>query len=62
MEVEYTYTHDGKLCVGKCHEGYCPAMGAYGKGYKAYRQCGPGGVGTIRASVLLVLSIMYLVL
>jgi len=61
MEVEYTYTRDGKLCVGKCHAGYCPAMGAYGKGYKAYRQCGDG-VGTIRASVLLVLSIMYLVL
>jgi len=61
MEVEYTYTRDGKLCVGKCLEnGWCAAMGAYGKGYKAYRQC-RDSVGTIRASVLLVMSIIYLV-
>jgi len=63
MDVNYTYSNDGGLCVGIC-DGKCPVLGYDGTclGYSAYRWCdGISSGGRTQSSLLMIVSIMYLV-
>jgi len=64
MDVNYTYSNDGGLCVGICTHGKCPVLGvsATGHGNSAYRWCdGVSSGGRTQSSLVLILSICYLV-
>lgn len=58
VDVNYTYSNEGYLCVGRC-VGWCPVLG--GSGSNAYYRCdGISSGSTIRGSMLLlVLFIMF---